>query len=458
MFFRITNLHFVGIGGIGMSGIAEVLLNQGFRITGSDLLDSEVIAHLRKLGAEISIGHKAENVSGAQVVVYSSAVKPDNVEVVQAQRLNLLVIPRAEILGELMRMKYGIAVAGTHGKTTTTSMIAAVMTEAEMDPTIIVGGKVKSLLTNARLGSGEFLVAEADEFDRSFLRLTPVIAVITTLETEHLDTYRNLEDIQNAFLQFAGRVPFYGSVVLCLDEATVADLAPRLQRTVITYGISPQADVRADDIHFSQSSSDFKVIVRGKALGRLNLNQPGLHNVKNALATVGVAEELKIDFKCIRQGLQKFRGVDRRFEIKGEPRGILIVDDYAHHPTEIRATLAAARQGWNRRTIAVFQPHLYTRTRDFAEAFGESFSDADVLIVMGIYGAREEPIPGVSGELISGAARRSGHGNVHYVPERENVLEEILKIARSGDVVIALGAGDVWKVARDLRQRLAGDQ
>ncbi|HDH57869.1 MAG TPA: UDP-N-acetylmuramate--L-alanine ligase [Bacteroidetes bacterium] len=439
-----------------MSGIAEVLLNQNFTVTGSDLMDSDIIAHLRQLGADISIGHRAENVHGAQVAVYSSAVKPNNVEFVEARKLGIPVIPRAMMLSELMRMKYGIAVAGTHGKTTTTSMIAAVLTEADLDPTFIVGGRVKSLATNARLGSGEFLIAEADEYDRSFLRLTPTIAVITTLETEHLDTYGDLEEIRRAFIQFTEGVPFYGSIVLCLDEPTVASLIPDLRRPVTTYGLESGVDIRARNLKFSETQSQFELLVRGAKRGRITLNQPGLHNVKNALAAVGVAEELGIDPKRVQRGLEKFNGVERRFEIKGEAAGIMIVDDYAHHPTEVKATLAAARKGWNRRIIAIFQPHLYSRTRDFAQEFGESFSDADVLVVTGIYGAREEPVEGVSGQLIADAAVRAGHRNVRYLPEINSLVPEIIKLARPGDMVITLGAGSIWKVARELFQQLSG--
>lgn len=458
MFFRVKNLHFIGIGGIGMSGIAEVLLNQNFTVTGSDLVDSDIIAHLRQLGADISIGHRAENVHGAQVAVYSSAVKPNNVEFVEARKLGIPVIPRAMMLSELMRMKYGIAVAGTHGKTTTTSMIAAVLTEADLDPTFIVGGRVKSLATNARLGSGEFLIAEADEYDRSFLRLTPTIAVITTLETEHLDTYGDLEEIRRAFIQFTEGVPFYGSIVLCLDEPTVASLIPDLRRPVTTYGLESGVDIRARNLKFSETQSQFELEVRGAQRGKITLNQPGLHNVKNALAAVGVAEELGIDPKRVQRGLEKFNGVERRFEIKGEAAGIMIVDDYAHHPTEVKATLAAARKGWDRRIIAVFQPHLYSRTRDFAQEFGESFSDADILVVTGIYAAREEPVEGVNGQLIADAAVRAGHRNVRYLPEINSLVPEIIKLARPGDMVITLGAGSIWKVARELFQQLSGSK
>lgn len=454
MFFRLKHVHFVGIGGIGMSGIAEVLLNQGFQVTGSDLADSEVIGHLRDLGAEITLGHQAQSVQGAEVVVYSSAVTADNVELVEARRRNLPTIPRAEMLAELMRMKYGIAVAGTHGKTTTTSLIGAILTEAEMDPTIIVGGRVKALQTTARLGSGEFLVAEADEFDRSFLRLAPTIAVITTLETEHLDCYKDLDEIKSAFLQFADQVPFYGSIIACLDEPGVAELIPQFRRSVVTYGLSEGAKIRALNPSYQQSQTRFQVKVDNEDRGELLLQLPGLHNVKNALAALGVAEELNIDFDITRRALEKFKGVERRFEIKGEAQGIMVVDDYAHHPTEIKATLAAAREGWQRRLIAVFQPHLYTRTRDFAQDFGVSFSDADVLIVTGIYGAREKPIFGVTGELVVAAARQAGKKEAHYIAEKNEIITALKNVARSGDIVVFLGAGDIWKVARDFYQQL----
>jgi UDP-N-acetylmuramate--alanine ligase len=450
MFNRLKNLHFIGIGGIGMSGIAEVLLNQGFRITGSDMLDSDIIGHLRQLGAEISVGHDAKNVKNSEVVVYSSAVKADNIELIAARQQNIPAIPRSEMLSELMRMKYGIAIAGTHGKTTTTSMVAAVMTEADMDPTFIVGGRVKSLATNARLGSGEFLIAEADEFDRSFLKLAPAIAVITTLETEHLDTYGTFDELRKAFVQFARGVPFYGSVVLCLDEPSVAGLIPELQRSVITYGLNENADVRAINPTFAQTESRFEVVVQGKKRGEIKLHQPGLHNVKNALAAIGVAEELNIDFQHCVNGLNKFRGVERRFEIKGESSGIMVIDDYAHHPTEIRATLRAARQGWNRRIVAVFQPHLFSRTRDFAEQFGESFRDADLLIITSIYGSREEPISGVTGELIVNKAKNAGHQNVYYYPDKTSLADEVGKLIKTGDIVICLGAGDIWKISREI--------
>lgn len=440
-----------------MSGIAEVLLNQGFVLTGSDLNDSELIGRLRELGADITIGHRPENISGAEVVVYSSAVKQDNVELAAARQAGIPTIRRAEMLGELMRMKYGIAVAGTHGKTTTTSMIAAIMTEAEMDPTFIIGGKVKSLATNARLGSGEFLVAEADEYDRSFLRLTPAIAVITTLETEHLDTYGNLAEIRKAFLQFVDRVPFYGSIVLCLDEPTVASLMPDIRCPIVTYGFDSKADIVAENPAFDGLTSKFDVIIRGKKQGIVSLNQPGLHNVKNALAAIGVAEELKIGFKDIKKALASFRGVERRFEIKGEAGGVIVVDDYAHHPTEVEATLKAARSGWDRRVVAVFQPHLFSRTRDFADNFGKALSLADVIVVTGIYPAREAPIEGVTGQLIADAAVKAGHRNIHFIPELDEVVPTVLKLVRPNDMIITLGAGSIWKVSNHFYSAL-GDK
>ncbi|MFH1734385.1 MAG: UDP-N-acetylmuramate--L-alanine ligase [bacterium] len=446
----------IGIGGIGMSGIAEVLMNQGFRLTGSDLNDSELIERLRGLGAEIHRGHQTANVEGAELVVYSSAVKSDNVELVAARKSGIPTIRRAEMLGELMRMKYGIAVAGTHGKTTTTSMIAAVMTEAEMDPTFIIGGKVTSLATNARLGSGEFLVAEADEYDRSFLRLTPAIAVITTLETEHLDTYGNLAEIRKAFLQFADRVPFYGSIVLCLDEPSVASLIPDIRCPVLTYGLDKKADIMAENPVFEGLTSKFDVTVRGAKRGSVTLNQPGLHNVKNALAAIGVAEELKINFKAIKKALASFRGVERRFEIKGEAGGVLVVDDYAHHPTEVEATLKAARNGWKRRIVAVFQPHLFTRTRDFADDFGSALALADVIVITGIYPAREEPLEGVTGQLIADAAVKAGHRNIYYIADLQDVVPVLQRLIRPEDMVITLGAGSIWKICNELFSALSG--
>ena len=454
MFATIKRIHFVGIGGIGMSGIAEVLFNLGYRISGSDIRRSQITERFASLGVVVYHEHAAEHVAQADVVVYSSAVKLSNPEIAEAKRRGIPVIRRAEMLGELMRMKYGIGVAGTHGKTTTTSMIGATLSQAGLDPTIIVGGRVCGLETNARLGEGEYLVAEADEFDRSFLRMTPTIAVVTTLEAEHLDCYRNLDDIKDAFVEFVNKVPFYGSAVLCLDEASVQSIIPRIEKTLITYGITSQADVRAHEVAFEGLRTRFDVTVRGSRLGSILLPLPGLHNVKNALGTVGVSLELGIDFDTIRKALEGFAGVHRRFEVKGEAAGVTIVDDYAHHPTEIQATLTGARAASTGRIVAVFQPHLFSRTRDFCREFGQSFLNCDMLVVTGIYPAREEPIPGVTGELIVDAACQFGHRDVRYIPDAAQIAEQIVHSLRPDDMVITLGAGDIWKVGEELLRLL----
>lgn len=453
-FKRVKKVHFVGVGGIGMSGIAEVLLNLGYQVSGSDLTSSEVTQRLGKLGAVIHTGHQAGFVNGADAVVYSSAVKPDNPEVVAARQNKIPVIPRSEMLAELMRMKFGIAVAGTHGKTTTTSMIGEILSLAGLDPTIVVGGKVINLDTNAKLGQGIYLVAEADEFDRSFLKLTPSIAVITTLETEHLDCYQNFDEIKRAFLEFANKVPFYGNVVLCTSEQSVSDLIPEIHRPIITYGLLPQTDLEATELDFHQHQSRFKVKARGKELGQILLSVPGVHNVKNSLAAVAVGLELEISWDVIKEALENFKGVRRRFEIKGIKKEVLVVDDYAHHPSEIKATLDAAKQGWHKRVIAVFQPHLYSRTRDFYQEFGRSFANSDVLVLTDIYPAREEPIPGISAELILEAAKKTGHPAAFYYPDRKELLKFLQKTACSGDMVITLGAGDIYKVGQEFLESL----
>lgn len=382
MLKNFNKVHMIGIGGIGMSGIAEVLLAMNFKVSGSDRSLSDVTDRLASLGAEIFEGHSEENIKkDVDVVVYSSAVTMDNVEIQEALRRKIPVIKRSEMLAELMRLKYGIGIAGTHGKTTTTSMVGLVMLEAGFDPTVIVGGKLSGLGgTNARLGKGQFIVVEADEFDRSFLQLSPVIAAITTLEKEHLDIYKDLDDIKEAFIEFANKVPFYGFVVLCLDEEGLRDILPRINRKVITYGTSAQADVRAIDISFQEMKSKFKVKYHGEILGEIELNVPGLHNVKNSLVALTIAKELDVDFETIKSALKKFTGVYRRFEIKANINDIMVIDDYAHHPTEVSATLAAIRSGWDRRVIAVFQPHLYSRTKDFYLDFAKSFLDSDIFI------------------------------------------------------------------------------
>ena len=448
MFSSIKKIHFVGIGGIGMSGIAEILLDQGFAVSGSDRALSEVTQRLQSLGARIFEGHRAANVaSDVDVLVYSSAVGPDNPELREAAERKIPVIRRAEMLAEVMRLKYGIGIAGTHGKTTTTSMISLVLLAGGLDPTVLVGGKLSGLGgTNARLGQGDFIVVEADEFDRSFLSLTPTIAVLTTLETDHLDCYRDLEDIKGAFVQFASRVPFYGFVVLCLDEPALLDIMPSLsKKRIVTYGLNPQADIQATDIRYKENTSSFLVTRRGIELSRVTLQVPGQHNVQNALAALTVGLELGVPFDNVKAGIEKFGGVYRRWEKKGEVGGVTLYDDYAHHPTECRATLAGVKGGWKRRVVCVFQPHLYSRTRDFYEDFGKSFLLSDVLVVTDVYPAREEPIQGVTGELIVHAARRYGHKDAHYIRDKSALPAFLRSIVRPGDLVITMGAGDIWK-------------
>ena len=448
MFRSIKKLHFVGIGGIGMSGIAEVLLNEGFHVTGSDKLLSEVTERLHGLGATVYEGHDPNYVEpDVDVIVYSSAVTTDNPEIREAERRKIPVIRRAEMLAEVMRLKYGVGIAGTHGKTTTTSMISLVLMEGGLDPTVIVGGKLSGLGgTNARLGRGDFIVVEADEFDRSFLSITPTIAVMTTLEIDHLDCYRDLEDLKGAFIQFASKVPFYGFIVLCLDEPALLDIMPQLRRKkLITYGLNPQADLQAVDIHHRENTSTFAVLQSGEQRGVIKLNVPGLHNVRNALSAIAVGLELGISFGHVKSGIEKFSGVYRRWEKKGEVNGIVLYDDYAHHPTEVKAMLSGVKSGWRNRIVCVFQPHLYSRTRDFYEDFGKAFFHADVLVITDVYPAREEPIQGITGELIVHAAQQFGHKGVHYVPAKTDVPDYLWKIVKKGDIVVTTGAGDIWK-------------
>jgi UDP-N-acetylmuramate--alanine ligase len=445
MFSNIKKVHFVGIGGIGMSGIAEILLNQGFEVSGSDRALTEITDHLEKLGAKIFKGHSVKNLADVDVLVYSSAVRVDNPEVAAALKKNIPIIKRSEMLAETMRMKYGIGIAGTHGKTTTTSMVGLVLTEGGIDPTIIVGGKLSGLGgTNARLGNGEFIVVEADEFDRTFLKLTPVIAALTTLESEHLDTYKDLDDIKSAFTEFANKVPFYGFVVLCQDESALLEIIPQINKKIITYGTTPHADIRAVDITHNEFSSKYTVKSGDEIMGQVSLKVPGLYNVKNSLVAITIAKELGIEFPVIKKALEKFSGVYRRFEIKYN-KEILVVDDYAHHPTETTATLEGIRAGWNRRLVVVFQPHLYSRTRDFYQEFGRSFLNSDVFICTDVYPAREEPIEGVSGKLITNITQKFGHKNVHYVADKNDVPGLLIKIVKDDDIVVTMGAGDIWK-------------
>jgi UDP-N-acetylmuramate--alanine ligase len=455
MFKKYQQIHFVGIGGIGMSGIAEVLVNMGYRVTGSDQKRGEAVERLERLGAKVFTGHQPSHVEGAHVVVYSSAVARDNVEVHVARQRGVPVIPRAEMLAELMRLKYSIAIAGTHGKTTTTSMVAAVLGAAGLDPTVVVGGRVHGLGTNARLGRGEFLVAEADESDGSFLKLTPTIAVVTTIDAEHLDHYADLDAIRAAFLTFVNKVPFYGSAVLCLDQPNIQQLIPQIEKRVITYGIESGADVTARRLTFSGMQSQFDVLHRGKVLGQVGIQVPGRHNVLNALAAVGVALDLEVPFERTQQALASFAGVQRRFQVRGEAAGVLVVDDYGHHPAEIRATLAAAKAGFDRRVITVFQPHRYTRTQHLRQEFLTAFYQSDVLIVMDIYAAGEAPIPAVHAKDLAEGVAAHGHREVLYMDgDRAGILDYLCESTRSGDLVLTLGAGDVGQLGAELLVRL----
>jgi len=458
MFKRYQQIHFVGIGGSGMSGIAEILLNLGYRVTGSDQKKNDAVERLAELGAKIFVGHQASNVEGAHVVVYSSAVSRDNVEVQVARQRQIPTIPRAEMLAELMRLKYGIAVAGTHGKTTTTSMVGAVLAEGRYDPTIVVGGRVTSLGSNARLGQGEFLVAEADESDGSFLKLAPTIAVVTTIDAEHLDHYGSLDAIREAFVAFVNKVPFYGAAVLCLDQPNIQRLIPRIEKRIITYGLESGADLEARHLHLAGMKSRFEVLQRGSLLGELELQIPGRHNALNALAAVGVGLDLDIPFATIRKALAAFSGVQRRFQILGRARGVTVVDDYGHHPAEIRATLAAAKAGFDCRVLTVFQPHRYTRTQHLREEFLTAFNQADALIVMDIYAAGEVAIAGVTAQDLAEGIRSHGHRDVTYLgSDRARVVEHLAEIVRTGDLVITLGAGDVSQLGPELLKRLNAD-
>ncbi len=439
-----------------MSGIAELLHNLGYSVTGSDLKESETTQRLENMGISIFNRHGEENVRGADVVVISSAVKEENPEVVSAKKKRIPVIRRAEMLGELMRMKYGVGIAGTHGKTTTTSMVGEILSEGGLDPTIVVGGKVVNLGSHARLGNSQFMVTEADEYDRSFLQLTPTIAVLTTLEPEHLDYYRDFQEIKSAFLEFANKVPFYGRVILCWDERNVRALMPDIERPITSYGLSEEADLKARSLGFEENRSRFEVFINQEKAGEVSLSVPGTHNVKNALAAMGVGLELGIPWDKIRMGLEKFKGVHRRFEIKGEAAGIMVVDDYAHHPTEIEQTLKGAKAGWRRRIVAVFQPHLYSRTRDFHEEFGRTLLESDLLVVTDIYPAREKPMPGITGELVHDSARKLGHKNAYYIPRVEDVASFLKRMVKKNDMVITLGAGDVYKLGAELLKSLEG--
>jgi UDP-N-acetylmuramate--alanine ligase len=455
MFRKAERIHFVGIGGIGMSGIAEVLLNLGYAVSGSDLADSEITRRLARLGVRYGTGHQAVNVAQADVVVVSSAVTPDNVEVLAAKARKIPVIPRAEMLAELMRMKYGVAVAGSHGKTTTTSLIAAVLAKGGLDPTLVIGGRLNRLGGNAKLGQGQFMVAEADESDGSFLKLNPMVAVVTTIDREHLDFYQNLGEIQTAFEQFLNKVPFYGFCVVCADEANIRAILPGLTKKVFTYGLHDDVDYSVREVQTQGFGSAFVATRHGKVLGSVALNIPGLHNICNALAAIATGVELDIPFACIHEALREFGGIHRRFEVKGEVHGITVVDDYGHHPTEIDATLHTARLVWpDRRLVVIFQPHRYSRTQALWREFCPPLLTADVVLLTEVYGAGEPHIPGVSGTLIWEGMQALGHPQARFIPHQEELAAETLRHIRAGDVMLTLGAGDIWKVGEQVLKAL----
>ncbi len=447
MFRKVKKIHFVGIGGIGMSGIAELLLNLNFKISGSDIQDSEIIQNLVKKGAKIyTEGHNSENVGDSEVLVYSSAVKDNNPEILKAKDMGIPVIRRAEMLGELIAVKEtSIAVSGTHGKTSTCSMIGSVLNAADHDPTLVVGGLVKTIGTNAQLGLGDIIIVEADEFDRSFLALRPTISIVTNIELEHTDCYADIDDLQNAFIQFCNSVPFYGEVIVCLDSPGVRGIISDIHRPITTYGLSSQADYRAENIQYKNNTIIYSAFYHHKKLGEIKLSVPGRHNVLNSLAAIALGMEMEIPFESIKKGLVDYEGVRRRFEIKGVVNDIMVVDDYAHHPTEVAATLNAARSGWNRRIVAVFQPHLFTRTRDFYREFAESFINSDILVVTDIYPAREEKIEGIDGKMVAKAAKDLGHKHIHYVSDLDDLNDQLDRITKPGDMVIGIGAGTIWR-------------
>jgi UDP-N-acetylmuramate--alanine ligase len=451
MYLKQYHIHFVGIGGIGMSGIAELLLNLGYAVSGSDLIDSDITQRLRRLGGTIHQGHAPSHIEGADVVVISSAVARDNPEVKAAEQASLPVIPRAEMLAELMRLKFSVAVAGAHGKTSTTSIVSAVLAEGGLDPTIVIGGKLRSTDTNALLGQGDFIVAEADESDGSFLKMAPSIAVVTNIDREHLDFYRDLEEIKDVFLQFIDRIPFYGLAVLCLDNEPIQDVIPRIRKRYTTYGMTSQADFQASEVTFAKLQTTFTVSHLGQRLGRVTLNLPGQHNIYNALASIAVGMELNTPFDTIKKALETLQGVQRRMEIKGEPRGITVVDDYGHHPTEIKTTLQALAAAWpeNRKVVA-FQPHRYTRTQALFDEFTRAFYQTDKLLVLPIYAAGEAPIQGVEGQRLYEGILAHGHKDVVYVASLDAARQMLIDILKPGDIFLTLGAGDVWRLGEAL--------
>jgi UDP-N-acetylmuramate--alanine ligase len=458
MFEKYRVIHFVGIGGVGMSGIAEVLFNLGYEVKGSDLRESETTKRLAAMGIRVYIGHKAENIGKAHVVVISSAVAGDNPEVVAAEKHSVPVIPRAEMLAELARLKYSILVAGSHGKTTTTSLVSTVLGRGGFDPTIIIGGKLKGIGSNAKLGAGQFLVAEADESDGSFLKLSPTIAVVTNIDREHMDFFKDMESLKSAFLSFINKIPFYGAAFVCRENETLRELVPAIHRRFVTYGLSEEADIYAVNIERGFMSTSFDVFFRGDRLGRFSLPMPGIHNVLNALACIGVARELQLGVPLISEALDSFTGIHRRFEFKGEERGIRVYDDYGHHPTEIQATLTAGSENkkylkGNGRLFVIFQPHRYSRTADLMEVFAGSFREADVLVLLDIYPAGEAPIPGISADVLAEKIRKKGHGSIVQT-DRKGAVEYVVSAMVEGDILLTLGAGDVWKLGETVLERL----
>ncbi len=464
MFERYRTIHFVGIGGIGMSGIAEVLHTLGYEVTGSDMKESDTVLRLRDIGIKVFVGHRAENLDDAHVVVVSSAVSEENPEVAAAKARSIPVIPRAEMLAELGRLKYGILIAGSHGKTTTTSLVATILSHADMDPTVVIGGKLRSLGSNARLGQGDFIVAEADESDGSFLKLSPAIAVVTNIDREHMDFFKSMDSLTNAFVSFADKVPFYGLSILCMENRYVREILPLLHRRYLTYGLSKEADVYAINIRNGFLSVSFEVVYKGDNIGDVRVPLPGVHNVLNSLAAIAVAIELKVSTKKIFDALQGFSGIQRRCELKGEVNGIRVFDDYGHHPSEIRATLEAMRNSLvsesetggsaRGRLIVLFQPHRYSRTKDLLHEFGSCFGGADLLFLLDIYPAGEKPIEGINAEAVLKEIRANGYKDANYVSERDVFIRDIAGRLRPQDVLLTLGAGDVWKAGEDLLARM----
>jgi len=455
---KLKHIHMIGIGGTGMSGIAEVLINLGYQVSGTDINPNQATRRLARLGAKVFIGHKAERVAGADVVVVSSAIKDDNIEVEEARRRKIPVIPRAEMLAELMRMKYGVAVAGSHGKTSTTSMIAQVLEAGGLDPTIIVGGRLNTIGAHAKLGEGDFIVAEADESDRSFLYLSPFIAVLTNLDEEHLDQYQTVDELKRTFAHFANKVPFYCPVVLCLDDPNLQSLMPSLDRRIITYGSSSQADIFVHQPKFKNFSSSSRLFWKGKELGELRLNVPGKHSILNAMAAVGVGLDLEIQISKILKGLKNYHGIGRRFELKKKIGDIMIIEDYAHHPTEIKATLEAAKNGWGRRVVGIFQPHRYSRLSLLMKNFATSFNQADILVVTEIFPAGENPIPGVTGEALFQEIENFGHRNVFFEPDLAKIPALVKKIVKPQDMIIVMGAGSIYRIIPEIIKTLESDK